>query len=60
MGEGSYFRKLGAKQGFAAGVKAMLNDVDLRRAAHDVDGVMIDDINKAFERWWSTQIKSRR
>lgn len=59
MGEGSYFRKLGAKQGFAAGVKAMLNDADLRRA-HDIEGVIASDIDKAFERWWSTQRKSRR
>jgi hypothetical protein len=59
-GDGQYFRKLGAKQGFAAGVRAMLGDVDLRRAAQSIDGVMNDDVEHAFERWWATQRRSRR
>lgn len=59
-GNGNYFRKLGAKQGFTAGVRAMLDDVDLRRAAQSVDGVTNDDVARAFERWWATQRKSRR
>ncbi len=60
MGAGNYFRKLGAKLGFAAGVRAMLDDVDLRRATQSVDGVMNDDVARAFERWWATQRRSRR
>lgn len=59
-GNGAYFRKLGARQGFAAGVSAMLTDAELRSAAASVDGVMNDDVARAFERWYATQRKGRR
>lgn len=57
-GEGNYTFKLGLRQGFAAGVRALLNDRELIIAEHSIDGIMDDDITRAFERWWAANRKT--